>query len=72
MKKLICVLFLFFLSSCDNAERERQVRNEIDENRSSQSKLDSIKAEFDRLSKAMDSDSVPEYIIDDTHGLIEK
>lgn len=39
---------------------------------SGQSKPDSIKAKFDRISKEMRLDSIPKYIIDDENRLIEK
>lgn len=63
---------MLFLLSCDYTESNKQIMDEIDQNMSGQSKLDSIKAEFDRIGKKMDSDSFPEYTIDDEQGLIEK
>ncbi len=71
-KKLIYTLFLLALSSCDLTESHKQIRNEINQNMSGQSKPDSIKAKFDRISKEMRLDSIPKYIIDDENRLIEK
>lgn len=67
MGKLICFTLLLFLSSCDYTSKE--ILNDIDENMNNQIKLDSIKDEFDRFNKELESDTVPEYIIDDKKGV---
>ena len=67
MGKFMCVILLLFISSCDYSNKE--VLKDIDENMSNQSKLDSIKDKFDRFNKELESDSIPEYVIDDKKGV---